>query len=85
MLFARAKGQATAICLCACNLAWVVGPKNFGQFSEDKVEVVRRVPELSRRRCHEVFEKRFTAARMAQDYVQRLINNTQDNVLEARA
>jgi hypothetical protein len=84
MFFARAKGQAIAICLCACNLARVVGTKNCGQFFEDKVEVVRRVPELSRRHCREVFEKRFTAARMAQDYVQRLINNTRDNVLGVR-
>ena len=36
---------------------------------EDAVEAVRRVPELSRRRCREVFEKRFTATRMAHDYV----------------
>ncbi len=82
MLFARAKGQATAICLCACNF------KNFEQFSEDEVEIVRRVPESSRRRCREVFEKRFTATRMAQDYVRvykRLINNRQDKVLGARA
>jgi len=52
------------------------------------VEIVRRVPELSRRRCHEVFEKRFTAARMAEDYVRvykRLINNRQDKVLGALA
>jgi hypothetical protein len=56
---------------------------NFEQFSEDGVEIVRRVAELSRRRCREVFEKRFTAARMAQDYVRvykRLINNGQDKV-----
>jgi len=37
---------------------------------EDAVEAVRRVPELSRKRCREVFEKRFTATRMAHDYVQ---------------
>ena len=82
MLFAKAKQQATAICLCACNL------KNFEQFSEAEVEIVRRVPELSRRRRREVFEKRFTAARMAQDYVRvykRLINNRQEKVLGAHA
>jgi len=52
------------------------------------MEIVRRVPELSRRRCHEVFEKRFTATRMAEDYVRvykRLINNRQDKVLGALA
>jgi glycosyltransferase involved in cell wall biosynthesis len=36
---------------------------------EDAVRAVRRVPELSRRRCREVFEERFTASRMARDYV----------------
>src|SRR5882724_2161962 len=46
---------------------------------EDAVTAVRRVPELSRKRCREVFEQRFTAARMAYDYVkvyERLINST---------
>jgi len=55
---------------------------------KDAVEAVRRVPELRRKRCRQVFEKRFTAARMAQDYVQvykRLINNRQDKVLGVRA
>jgi hypothetical protein len=78
MLFARAKGQAAAICLCACNF------KNFEQFSGDKVEIVRRVRESSRGRRREVFEKRFTATHKAQDYVRvykRLINNGQDKVL----
>jgi len=54
---------------------------------EDAVEAVRRVPELSRKRCREVFEKRFTA-RMAHDYVQvyeRLINTRQHERLEVRA
>jgi len=36
---------------------------------EDAVEAVRRVPRLSRDRCREVFEQRFTAERMAADYV----------------
>ena len=48
---------------------------------EDAVEAVRRVPELSRKRCREVFERRFTAARMAHDYVQqfeRLIARSQE-------
>jgi glycosyltransferase involved in cell wall biosynthesis len=36
---------------------------------DDAVDAVLRVPELSRRRCREVFEKRFTATRMAHDYV----------------
>lgn len=37
---------------------------------EDAVDAVRRIPELSRKRCREVFEQRFTATRMAHDYVQ---------------
>src|SRR5215470_10218280 len=37
---------------------------------EDAVEAVRRVAGLSRKRCREVFEQRFTATRMAHDYVQ---------------
>src|SRR5262249_53901569 len=36
---------------------------------EDAVKAVRRVPELSRRRCRDAFEQRFTATRMAHDYV----------------
>jgi len=55
---------------------------------EDAVEAVLRVPELSRKRCREVFDQRFTAARMAHDYVQvyeRLINSKQQDRLEVRA
>jgi glycosyltransferase involved in cell wall biosynthesis len=36
---------------------------------EGAVEAARRIPELSRRRCREVFEQRFTSRRMAADYV----------------
>ena len=36
---------------------------------DDAVEAVQRLPRLSRARCREVFEERFTAARMARDYV----------------
>ena len=36
---------------------------------EDAVEAVRRVADLSRARCRQVFEKRFTVTRMARDYV----------------
>ena len=36
---------------------------------ERAVEAVRRVGDLSRARCREVFDKRFTARRMANDYV----------------
>ncbi|MGE5212271.1 MAG: glycosyltransferase family 4 protein [Nitrospirota bacterium] len=36
----------------------------------DAVEAVRRVAGLSRKHCREVFEQRFTATRMAHDYVQ---------------
>jgi glycosyltransferase involved in cell wall biosynthesis len=54
---------------------------------EDAVEAARRVPELSRKRCGEVFDQRFTAARMAHDYVQvyqRLIKSKQHDALEVR-
>ena len=37
---------------------------------DDAVEAVRRLPSISRARCREVFEQRFTAARMARDYVE---------------
>ena len=37
---------------------------------QDAVAAVRRVAELSRKRCRELFEERFTATRMAHDYVQ---------------
>jgi len=36
---------------------------------EEAVEAVGHVRDLSRARCREVFEKRFTASRMASDYV----------------
>jgi glycosyltransferase involved in cell wall biosynthesis len=39
---------------------------------EDAVEAVRQVAQLSRKHCREVFEQRFTATRMAYDYVQQL-------------
>ena len=48
---------------------------------EDAVEAVRRVAQLSRKRCREVFEQRFTATRMVHDYVQqfeRLIARNQE-------
>ncbi len=36
---------------------------------EEAVEAVAHLPEISRRGCRQVFERRFTAARMARDYV----------------
>jgi glycosyltransferase involved in cell wall biosynthesis len=36
---------------------------------DDAIEAVRRVRYLSRARCREVFEERFTAQRMAHDYL----------------
>jgi glycosyltransferase involved in cell wall biosynthesis len=53
---------------------------------EDAVEAVRRVSQLSRRRCRDVFEKRFTAMRMAHDYVrifERLIESNEEKIPEA--
>jgi glycosyltransferase involved in cell wall biosynthesis len=48
---------------------------------EDAVEAVRQVAQLSRKRCRDLFEQRFTAMRMAHDYVQhfeRLIAGNQE-------
>jgi len=36
---------------------------------EEAVQAVARVPTLSRSRCRQVFEERFSAARMTQDYL----------------
>jgi glycosyltransferase involved in cell wall biosynthesis len=36
---------------------------------EDAVQAVERIPQLRRVDCREVFERRFTAARMARDYL----------------
>jgi hypothetical protein len=46
------------------------------------VEAASRVAELSRARCREIFETRFTAARMAHDYVriyQRIMSEREEN------
>ncbi|MFZ0918002.1 MAG: glycosyltransferase family 4 protein [Candidatus Udaeobacter sp.] len=37
---------------------------------DEAAEAIRRVPDLSRERCREVFENRFTATRMADDYME---------------
>jgi glycosyltransferase involved in cell wall biosynthesis len=52
---------------------------------EDAVQAVQRVPQLSRKRCREVFDQRFTATRMAHDYIQvyeRLVKNGQNRSRE---
>jgi glycosyltransferase involved in cell wall biosynthesis len=36
---------------------------------EDAADAARRIPALSRRRCRELFNERFTAQRMASDYL----------------
>ena len=36
---------------------------------EGAIEAARRIPELNRKRCREVFEERFTSRRMAADYL----------------
>jgi glycosyltransferase involved in cell wall biosynthesis len=36
---------------------------------EDALAAAHRVPELSRKHCREIFEQRFTARRMARDYL----------------
>jgi glycosyltransferase involved in cell wall biosynthesis len=48
---------------------------------DEAVAAVRQVPRLNRKRCREVFEQRFTATRMAHEYVQqfeRLIAKRQE-------
>jgi glycosyltransferase involved in cell wall biosynthesis len=35
----------------------------------EAVEAVKEIPRLSRNHCRSLFEKRFTAKRMAEDYV----------------
>src|SRR6266480_6343769 len=53
---------------------------------QDAVDAVRRIWKLSRKRCREVFEKRFTTTRMAQDSMQifeRLISKDEEKVFEA--
>jgi hypothetical protein len=55
---------------------------------EDAVEAVRRVPDLTRKRCREVFDQRFMTERMAHDHVQmyeRLIKSKQHKLSEVRA
>jgi glycosyltransferase involved in cell wall biosynthesis len=46
---------------------------------EDTVEAIRRVPDLNRAVCRNVFEKRFTVSRMASDYV-----NVYTNMIDRR-
>jgi glycosyltransferase involved in cell wall biosynthesis len=36
---------------------------------EEAVQAVGRVPAISRARCRQIFEERFLASRMAQDYL----------------
>jgi len=36
---------------------------------DEAIQAIEKVPSLSRRRCREVFEKRFSDSRMARDYV----------------
>ena len=73
------RGRAVPEVMEQCRTGFIV------EGLEDAVDAVRRVPELSWKRCREVFERRFTAARMANDYVQvyeRLVNRKQSSALE---
>ena len=48
---------------------------------DEAVEAVRRLPHISRARCREAFEERFTALRMARDYAavyERLISSAEN-------
>ncbi|MDH6146934.1 hypothetical protein [Paraburkholderia tuberum] len=37
---------------------------------DEAVDAVNRIGELDRARCREAFERRFTAARMADEYIE---------------
>jgi glycosyltransferase involved in cell wall biosynthesis len=37
---------------------------------DEAVQAIAQVPALSRRRCRQTFEERFSATRMTQDYLQ---------------
>jgi glycosyltransferase involved in cell wall biosynthesis len=50
---------------------------------EEAVAAVGRLPEISRRGCRQVFERRFSAARMARDYVE-LYRRQLEGVMDAR-
>ncbi len=52
---------------------------------EETVKAVKQLDQLSRRRCREVFEERFTAERMAQDYLdvyQKLIDERGSSIFQ---
>ena len=36
---------------------------------DDAIQAIAQVPTLSRRRCRQTFEERFSATQMTQDYV----------------
>lgn len=50
---------------------------------EAAVEAIQRIPTLSRTRCREVFEKRFSARRMCQDYLKVYERVAEANLLAA--
>ena len=55
---------------------------------DDAAEAIRRVCNLSRARCREVFEKRFTATRMANNYLEvyeRVICRNSEDVLKEQS
>jgi glycosyltransferase involved in cell wall biosynthesis len=50
--------------------------------AQEAVEAVKKIPELSRLQCRKVFENKFTARRMAEDYVkiyQQLIDSRKNS------
>ena len=46
---------------------------------EDAVKAVQNIPTLNRRRCRDTFEERFSATRMAQDYLKIYERNTKEH------
>jgi glycosyltransferase involved in cell wall biosynthesis len=47
---------------------------------KDAMAAARKIPELSRARCREIFEQRFTSRRMASDYLQVYERIIQENL-----
>src|SRR6266487_179074 len=55
---------------------------------DEAAEAIGRVADLSRERCREVFENRFTATRMADDYMEvydQMVRRTAENYAEVAA
>jgi glycosyltransferase involved in cell wall biosynthesis len=88
MIEAMACGTPVIACPCG-SVPEIIEPGATGfiiQDTDEAVEAVKEIPGLSRKRCRHTFEQRFTASRMARDYVeayQQLIAAKEDSVAAA--